>query len=172
MCTFSKLIKDSVRPKCHAVHGAMGCNQKSFKLVWQFHQLLSGLLAEVTCPKCHVSQLIIRVIMRWYRGLCTDLMAFTLQLRKTSVRRLLMKAVRSVISSNGVPYLQMRSVGLHSTLGSEKEGKFFFYFLKNYYTLQQLADMSQVDVAPFSLIYLFFLCLLLHRYRKKNTKTH
>ena len=28
-----------------------------------------------------------------------------------------MKAVRPVIASNGVPYLQMRSVGSHSTSG-------------------------------------------------------
>ena len=31
--------------------------------------------------------------------------------------------VRPVIASNGVPYLQMRSEGTHSTSGSEKEGK-------------------------------------------------
>ena len=30
--------------------------------------------------------------------------------------------VRSVIASNGVPFLQMRSVGSHSTSGNEKEG--------------------------------------------------
>ena len=60
--------------------------------------------------------------MRWYRGLCTDLLTFTLQgnLGKTSARRPSMKAVRSVV---GVPYLQMRSVGSHSTSGMEKEGK-------------------------------------------------
>ena len=33
----------------------------------------------------------------------------------------LMKALRSVIASNGVPYLQMKSVGLHSTSGRRKE---------------------------------------------------
>ena len=31
-------------------------------------------------------------------------------------------AVRPVITSNGVPFLQMRSVGSHSTSGREKEG--------------------------------------------------
>ena len=35
----------------------------------------------------------------------------------------LMKAVRSVIASNGVPYLQMRSVGFHGTSGREMEEK-------------------------------------------------
>ena len=34
-----------------------------------------------------------------------------------------MKTVRSVIVSNGAPYLRMRSVGSHSTSGMEKEGK-------------------------------------------------
>ena len=35
----------------------------------------------------------------------------------------LMKAVRPVIASNGVPYLQIWSVGLHSMSEREKEGK-------------------------------------------------
>ena len=34
-----------------------------------------------------------------------------------------MKAVRPVISSNDVPYLQGRLVGLHSTSERDKEGK-------------------------------------------------
>ena len=34
----------------------------------------------------------------------------------------LMKAVRPIVSSNGVPYLQMRSVGSLSTSEKEKEG--------------------------------------------------
>ena len=32
-----------------------------------------------------------------------------------------MKAVRSVIASNGIPYLQMRSAGLHRTSGRKME---------------------------------------------------
>ena len=56
-------------------------------------------------------------------GMCKDLLAFILQLRKTSARRLLMKAVQPVIASNGVPFLQMRLVALHSMSGREKEGK-------------------------------------------------
>ena len=35
----------------------------------------------------------------------------------------LMKAMRSVIASNGVPYLQMRSLGLHSTSERGKKEK-------------------------------------------------
>ena len=34
-----------------------------------------------------------------------------------------MKDVRSVNASNGVCYLQTRSIGSHSTSGREKEGK-------------------------------------------------
>ena len=41
----------------------------------------------------------------------------------TSTVRPSMKAVRTVIASNRVPYIQMRSVGSHSTSGMEKEGK-------------------------------------------------
>ena len=41
----------------------------------------------------------------------------------TSARRSSMKAVQPVIVSDGVPYLQMRSVGSHSTPGMEMEGK-------------------------------------------------
>ena len=33
-----------------------------------------------------------------------------------------MKAMRPVIASNEVPYIQMRSVGSHSTSGMKKEG--------------------------------------------------
>ena len=49
------------------------------------------------CHVSHVYRLKIRVIMRWYRGLCTDLLAFAIRMRKTA--RLYMKAVQSVISS-------------------------------------------------------------------------
>ena len=34
-----------------AVHGAMGCDQESFKLVWRCHQLLSGFLAKGQLPR-------------------------------------------------------------------------------------------------------------------------
>ena len=34
-----------------------------------------------------------------------------------------LETVRPVIASNGVPFLQIRSVGTHSTSGREKEGK-------------------------------------------------
>ena len=59
-------------------------------------------------------------------GLCTVLLAFALQLRKhqkTSARRPSMKAVRQVIALNGISYLQMTSIGSHSTPGTKKGGK-------------------------------------------------
>ena len=40
---------------------------------------------------------------------------------KTSARR--PSDVQTIIASNGVPFLQMRSVASHSTSGREKEGK-------------------------------------------------
>ena len=40
------------RPDCFAsCHGAMGCGQKCFKVVWRCHQLLSGFLTNGTLPR-------------------------------------------------------------------------------------------------------------------------
>ena len=53
-----------------------------------------------------------------------------------------MKALRPIIASNGVPYIQMTPLGSHSTSGSEKEGKnekiekLLSYFLNNPSKLQ------------------------------------
>ena len=50
-----------------AVHGAMGCGQKSFKLVWLCQQLLSGFLAKGHLPRVSRQSrrsLMIRVIMK------------------------------------------------------------------------------------------------------------
>ena len=80
----------------------------------------------VTSPECHaihICQLMIRVIMWWYRGLCIDILGFTFQLRKTrkhSTTKPWMKAVQPVIPSNWVPYFQIRSERSHSTSGSGK----------------------------------------------------
>ena len=52
---------------CPVVHGAMGCSQKSFKLVWRCHQLLSGFLAKGHYPRVSRQSrrsLMIRVIMK------------------------------------------------------------------------------------------------------------
>ena len=72
--------------------------------------------------------------------LCTDLLEFALQLRKTPDRRPSDEgAVRPVIASNGVPFLQMRSVGSHSSSDREREGKkdFFFYNVSPYFDAER-----------------------------------
>ena len=51
------------------VHGVMACGQKSFKLVWRCHQLLSGFLAKYHLPR--VSRLSRRSLMiRVFNGIC------------------------------------------------------------------------------------------------------
>ena len=59
---------------------------KKTLLVWRCHQLLSAFLAKGHLPRVsHQSRqsLMIRMIMKWSWGLCTDLLAFALQPRKT-----------------------------------------------------------------------------------------
>jgi hypothetical protein len=73
-------------PVVRVVHGAMGCDQKSFKLVWWCHQVLSGFLANGYLPRVSRQSrrsLMIRVVVKWSWGLCTDLLAIALQPRKT-----------------------------------------------------------------------------------------
>ena len=57
-------------------------------------------------------------------GLCTALLTFSLWLRKTRKHQLedrLVKAVLPIIATNGVPHLQMKSVGSQNL--SEREKK-------------------------------------------------
>ena len=59
-------------------------------------------------------------------GLCTiswHLLYNGIKPRKTSARRPSDEGCATSHVSNGVPYLQMRSGGLHSTSGSRKKGK-------------------------------------------------
>ena len=95
--------------------------------MWRCHQLLSGFLAKGHLPRVSRQWPMIRVIMKWSRRQCTDLLAFALgwgKPRKTSDGRTSDEgAVRPVIASNEIAYLQMRSVGLHNTSGREKEEK-------------------------------------------------
>jgi len=47
-------------------HGAIGCGQETFTLVWWFHQLLSGFLVKGNLPRVSrqsLWSLMIRVIM-------------------------------------------------------------------------------------------------------------
>ena len=93
-------------------------------------QLLSGFLAKGHLPlvsRQSRRSLMISVIMKWSWG-CAQI-SWHLPYswgkpQKTSTRRPSDEgAVRPVIASNGLPFLQMRSVGSHSTSGREKEGK-------------------------------------------------
>ena len=103
--------------------------KKNFQLVWRYHQLVSGFLAKGHLPRVsHQSHqsLMIRVIMRRSWG-CAQISWHLPYSRgkpqKTTARRPSDEgAVGPVIASNGVPFLQMRSVGSHSTSGREKEG--------------------------------------------------
>jgi hypothetical protein len=64
----------------------MGCEQKSFKVVWRCHQLLSGFLAKGYLPRVsRQSRLLIndKGENEMIPGLCTGLLAFMLQMRKT-----------------------------------------------------------------------------------------
>ena len=110
------------------VHGAMGCGQKK-------------LLVCVTVPPApvrvpsHLSRvsrqlrrsLMIRVIIKWSWGLCTDLLAFALQPRKTpenlSQETLWWSGCATSYRLKLGPFLQMKSVGSHSMSRREKEGK-------------------------------------------------
>ena len=97
--------------------------KKNFKLVWRCYHLLSGFLAKGHLPRGSRQSLMIRVIMKWSWG-CVHI-SWHLPYswgkpQKTSVRRQSDEgAVQPVIASFGVPFYQMRSVGLHSTSGGK-----------------------------------------------------
>ena len=108
----------------------MGCGQKKLSVNVTVPPVLSGFLV-----KGHLSRvsrqsrrsLMIRVIMKWSWG-CAQISWHLPYSRgkpqKTSARRPSDEgAVRPAIASNGVPFLQMRSVGTNSTSGREKEGE-------------------------------------------------
>ena len=82
-----------------------------------------------TCPECHASHvflLMIRVIMRWNRELCIDLLEFILWLRKIpniSAGRPSNEGYATSQRLRWNPLPQKESVGSHSTSGREKEGK-------------------------------------------------
>ena len=110
-----------------AVHGVMGLQPKKLSAS------VAGPPAPVRVPGqrplprvSHQScrSLMISVVLKCSRGLCTNLLAFVLWLRKTSTRRPLYEgAVRPVIATTGVTYLQMRSVGSHVRNGERNKEK-------------------------------------------------
>ena len=56
---------------------------RKLQLMWRCQQLLSAFLVKGHLPRVSRQLLMIRVITKWSRGLCTDLLTFALQLRKT-----------------------------------------------------------------------------------------
>ena len=61
------------------LHSEVNLLIQRFKLVWRCHQLLSGFLAKghlLRVSRQSRQSLIIRVIMKWSRELCTDLLTF------------------------------------------------------------------------------------------------
>ena len=70
---------------CNVVHKVMGCDQKSFMLVWRCDNLLSRFLANYHQPEFDVSHVCRAMItaMNWNREVCKDLLAFTFRTRKT-----------------------------------------------------------------------------------------
>jgi hypothetical protein len=138
-------------PYHRVVHGTMGCYQKSFKLVWGCHQLLSGFLANSHMPRVSRQSrllLIIRVIFRAYRRLHRYPGIYLMvheNSGKPRLRNRLMKVVRPVFATNGIPYLQMRSVESHSTSDrkkAEKEEGMKFYVPSLLSTLEWLLSMD------------------------------
>ena len=103
---------------CFCVHGNVGCGQKSFTLVWWCQQFLSGFLA-----KGHVA-LSVASVTSVANDKGDNEMILGAVHRSPGISLVSDEgAVRPFIASNGVPFLQMRSVGSHSTSGREREGK-------------------------------------------------
>ena len=92
---------------------SIDCSQRSLKLVWLCHQLLSRFLAKGHLPQVSHLPANDKVGNEMKPGLCTDLLAFTLQSRKTSAR----SAKSSEMGSFTPP------VGLHSKTNRTNEGK-------------------------------------------------
>ena len=86
--------------------------------MWRCHQLLSGVLGNGHLPRVQRQSRLSAsdkgendIIQRTLVQISWHLTYSRGTLRKTSARGPSMRAVRSVIASNGVPYLQLMSVG-------------------------------------------------------------
>ena len=68
------------------IHRGMGCCQKDLSDCGNETSSCSSSYPMTTCTEVHVShmcQMMIRVIIRWNRGMCTDLLGFALRRKKT-----------------------------------------------------------------------------------------
>ena len=90
-----------------------GLRPKNLWLMWLCHQLLSGFLAKSHLPRisCQPRLSANNEMIPWAVHRSPGL---SYGCGKPQLGDPLMKAMRPVISSNGVPYLQMTSVGLHN----------------------------------------------------------
>ena len=124
------------------IHGDMGYSQKRFMLMCRWHQHLSEFLAKGHLPQVSRQSrrsLMIRVIMKWSRQLCTDLLAFALHLRKTlrksQLGDRLMKGMCDQSSPGPFPPNEVGMIAQHVRKGEvRKEGKDGVYVFK-YYSL-------------------------------------
>ena len=108
------------------IHWTIGCGQNAYVTVAR-HQICAGSQPVVTFSEFHVSQvcrLIIRAIMGWYLELCRDLLIDE-NLGKRLLGDRVTNALRPVIVSNGITYIQMTSVGSDKSqkFKRRKEGK-------------------------------------------------
>ena len=86
LCSNTLSLSSSLNLKYHVSQPCYpwshrGCGQKSCKIMWRCYQLLSGFLAKGHLPRMSRQSrrsLMIRMIMKWSWGLCTDLLAFAL----------------------------------------------------------------------------------------------
>ena len=96
--------------------------------MWRCHQLLSGFLAKGHLPRVsrqsrlsandkNDNEKTLGTVHR-FRGIC---LTAGENPGNPQLGDSLMKAVLTVITSNGAPYFQMRSLGSHSTSGREEE---------------------------------------------------
>ena len=112
------------------VHGATGCSQKSFTLIYQYHQLLPWFLAighlSRESRQSHLlsnnkddNEMILEAVRRSPGVYLTAGKNFG----KPQLGNHLMEAVQPVIAANRVRYLLIMSLGSHKTSSREKEWK-------------------------------------------------
>ena len=105
---------------------SIGLRTKNFKLVWRQHLLLSG--PRVNCHLQKVLRqsrllLMIGVIMRCSRGPCTDVLAFTLQLRKTPENRNQQTVNKDFATSHRLKWGPLTAIEVCAITQSQKRRK-------------------------------------------------
>ena len=109
------------------VHGVMGCGQKSFKLLWRCHKLLSEFKANGYLPRVSRQSRLSANDKDDYEMIPGSVHRSTgiyLTAEKNPGKSHLGRpSVRPVMASNGVLHLQMTSLGSYNTYGKGREGK-------------------------------------------------